>query len=124
MRKILFLLFILLLSCKSTDSSLLNEYKNYASHDIIVDSVKIFTYGLPFISPIETERKIQETRKHKRDSIYKKYGLYKQNQGCVIGDEKMEKAIKEYHKITDVYLVSRNRKGWKEKMEKELNVFN
>ena len=33
----------------------------------------------------------------------------------------MDKAIKEYHKITDVYLESRNGQGWKEKMEKELN---
>ena len=121
MRKVFFLIFTLLLSCKPTDDFLFNEYKGYASHDIEVDSVKIFTYGLPFISPIETERKIQEARKYKLDSVYKDYGLYKQNQGCVIGDKKMDKAIKEYHRITDVYLESRNGKDWKEKMEKELN---
>ncbi|WP_394775016.1 hypothetical protein [Flavobacterium sp.] len=121
MRKILFLIFILLLGCKSTENPLSGQYKEDALHDIKVDSVKTFTYGLPFISPIDTERKIQEARKYKRDSIYKKYGLYIQNQGCVIGDKKMDKAIKEYHNITDVYLDNRNGKGWKEKMNKEVD---
>ena len=121
MKKIIFFIFIVLFSCKSKDNIPLTEYENKAIQDIKADSVKIFTYGLPFISPLENERKIQEIRKYKLDSVYKNYGLYKQNLGCVIGDKKMDKAIKEYHKITNLYLDKRNGKGWREKMEKDLN---
>ncbi|HEY1194096.1 MAG TPA: hypothetical protein VGE71_07995, partial [Flavobacterium sp.] len=111
----------LFLSCKSADNLLLIEYKNKASHDIKVDSVKTFTYGLVFVSPVDAEMKIQDTRNYKRDSVYKKYGLYIRNQGCVIGDKEMDKAVKAYHKITDVYLENRNGKRWREKMNEELN---
>ena len=123
MKKVAFIICVVFFNCKSPDSPLLAEYKNQALHDIEVDSVKTFTYGLPFISPIEAQRKIQEIRKHKRDSIYKKYGLFMKNQGCVIGDKKMDEAISAYHKITDSYLDNRNGKGWKEKMEKELSKY-
>ncbi|MCV9930409.1 hypothetical protein OIU83_22305 [Flavobacterium sp. LS1R49] len=121
MKRIIFLILIVCLSCKSKEISLINEYKNQALHDIKTDSVKIFTYGLLFIYPDSLKAKKQLLKQNKMNSIYKKYGLFKQNQGCVIGDKKMNKAIKEYHKITDVYLEKRNSKDWKEKMQKELD---
>ncbi|WP_163396263.1 hypothetical protein [Flavobacterium limi] len=123
MKKAIFILCIAFFNCKSPDSPLVDKYKNQALHDVEVDSVKKFTYGLPFISPIESQRKIQEIREHKRDSVYKKYGLFLRNEGCVIGDKKLDEAIGAYHKITDSYLENRNGKGWKEKMEQELSKY-
>ncbi|KAF2515506.1 hypothetical protein EYY60_02195 [Flavobacterium zhairuonense] len=121
MKKFVFIICTLFLSCKSADNPLLVEYKNKALHDIKVDSVKTFTYGLVFISPVDAERKNQDKITYKRDSIYKKYGLYIRNLGCVIGDKKMDKATKVYHQMTDDYLENRNGKQWRERMDEELN---
>jgi len=123
MKKAVLILSFVFLNCKSPDSPLVAKYKKQALHDIEVDSVRKFSYGLPFIAPFEAERKIQVAREHKRDSVYKKYGLFLKNQGCVIGDKRLDEAINAYHKITDSYLENRNGKGWKEKMEQELSKF-
>ncbi|WP_281231349.1 hypothetical protein [Flavobacterium gelatinilyticum] len=123
MKKAILILSIVFFNCKSQDIPLVTEYKNQALHDVEVDSVKKFTYGLRFIAPSEAERKIQLKKEHKRDSVYKKYGLFLRNEGCVIGDKKLNEAISAYHKITDSYLENRNGKGWKEKMEQELSKY-
>ena len=124
MRYLFLLPLTLFLSCKSKDTTLMIDFQNQALHDIEVDSIKHFTYGLPFISPVQSERNKQEIQKNKIDSIYKDYGLYLQNLGCVIGDKKMDKSTKEYYKITDPFLDKRNGKGWEEKMKKEIENIN
>ncbi|MFV5697044.1 hypothetical protein ACM55H_01630 [Flavobacterium sp. ZT3R17] len=120
MKKSFLLILVIFISCKSRNLELSLEYKNQALHDIEVDSVKVFTFGLPFISPVESERIVQETRNDKISDIYKKYGLYRLNLGCVI-DTKEGKSRKNYHKITQAYLEKRNKKGWKVKLEKEID---
>jgi hypothetical protein len=117
MRKIAFVLLIVFLSCKSEDNTLLVKYKNEAFHDIKVDSVKLFGFGLS-LPPHDS---LEALKNNKRVNIYKKYGLFRKNLGCTTGNKELDHAVKEYHKITDSYLEGRNGKGWKEKMEQELS---
>ncbi|WP_166921352.1 FEKKY domain-containing protein [Flavobacterium poyangense] len=124
MKGITFLALIFLLGCKSEENSLFSEYRNQAFRDVEADSVKTFTYGLPFIYPDSVKAKKQLLNKKKIDSIYKRYGLYKKNLGCTIGDRELDKATKEYHRITDSYLDKRNGAGWKEKLSKEIDFVN
>ena len=123
MKKTFLLILMLFIGCKSKETALTFEYKNQAMHDIKVDSVKVFSYGFPFISPVESERKTQEIKQNKISNVYQKYGLYKKDIGCVV-NTKEDKSKKEYHKITNAYLEKRNGKGWRMKMENEIQNVN
>ncbi len=120
MKKIFLFIVVVLLSCKSKEALATSENQKQALQDIKADSVKVFTFGLPFISPIESERKANEIKQNKISNVYRKYGLYRKNMGCVV-NTKEDKSRKEYHKITDAYLEERNGKAWKKKLEKEIN---
>ena len=120
MKKLFLLVAFVLLSCKSKEALVTSENKEQAFQDIKADSVKVFTFGLPFISPIESERKANEIKQDKISDVYHKYGLYRKNMGCVV-NTKDDKSRKQYHKITDAYLDERNGKGWRKKLEKEIN---
>jgi hypothetical protein len=115
MKKIALITLIVFSSCE--DSALLAEYKNKAIHDIKVDSVKVFGFGLT-LPPLDSSGLLKN---NKKISIYKKYGLFRKNLGCTVGDRELDEATSEYYKITDIYLEDRNGKGWKEKMQKEIN---
>ncbi|PIF32003.1 hypothetical protein CLU81_2515 [Flavobacterium sp. 9] len=117
MKKGILIALIALWSCKSEDSSLLVEFKNKAYHDIKVDNVKLFGFGLP-LPPRDS---LELLENNKRINIRKKYGLVIKNLGCTVDDKELDSAVSEYYKITNIYLEERNGKGWKEKMEKELN---
>lgn len=117
MKKVIFPILIIVLSCKSEESPLLIEFRNMAFHDIEVDSVKTFGFGLP-LPPRDS---LELLRDMKKMAIYHKYGLHDKNLGCIVGDKELEEAANEYRKITDAYLEKRNGKEWKEKMKIELN---
>lgn len=108
------------MGCKPKSNSLLTEYKNKAYNDIKADSVKMFGFGLP-LPPRDS---LSLLRINKKTVIYEKYGLFKENLGCIVGDKEMDKATTEYHKITGVYLKKRNGKGWEERMQKEIDNIN
>ena len=71
-----------LISCISLKDPSFKEILNNAQHDIIKDSVKYFTGGLPFIRPIIANSKDTiyidsvKIRGELIKSIYAKYGLY------------------------------------------------
>ena len=69
------------------------------------------------------KNKNQEVIKVKTDSILKIYGISVKNLGCTIMPE-LTKATEEYAKITEVYLTKRNGKGWRIKMENEIQKIN
>jgi len=117
MKKVLFPILIVFLSCKSEESPLVTEYRNMAFHDIEADSVKTFGFGLP-LPPRDS---LELSRNNRKTAIYQKYGLYIKNLGCIVGDKELDAAANEYRKITDVYLEKRNGKGWEEKMSIEVN---
>jgi hypothetical protein len=141
MKKLTVLIFALaFLSCANLKDPSFKEILKNAQHDIKVDSVKYFTAGLPFIRPVLTKTvrdtmpeeslksvdsfeitldRIQIEQKL-RKSIHNKYGLYEMNLGCMI-DKQTSILSKEYQKITNPYLEKRNGKGWREKLEKEIN---
>lgn len=137
------ILFLTSLSCTTLKDDSYKEILENAEHDIKVDSVKDFTYGLSFIKPMLSERlrdtmsvesiKVMDSINAKFDKIevnqkliegiYNKYGLYKKNLGCII-DKQTSILSKEYKKITNPYLEKRNGKGWREKMQKEIDSIN
>ncbi|RZJ54712.1 MAG: hypothetical protein EOO44_03950 [Flavobacterium sp.] len=117
MKKVVFLILVIFLSCKSEEKPLLIEYRNMALHDIKADSIKKFGFGLP-LPPRDS---IEMYRNNQKKDIYKKYGLYIKNLGCVVGLKELDEASNEYRKITDVYLEKRNGKRWEEKMKTELD---
>lgn len=98
----------------------MTEYRDMAFHDIETDSVKTFGFGLP----LPPKDSLQLLRNNKRLTIYKKYGLYVKNLGCIIGDKELDEATDEYKKITNPYLEKRNGKGWREKLKKEIKSIN
>ena len=130
MGKLKLLFFALIITCCTTlkDSSF-TEILDNANEDIKVDSVKYFTAGLPFIRPVIVGSKDTtfvdsiEIKRQKLKDIYKKYGLYEMNLGCVI-DKQTSIVERKYKKITNPYLEKRNGKGWKEKMNKEIEKLN
>lgn len=93
------------------------KYKNQAFHDIKVDSVKFFGFGLA-LPPRDS---LELLKVNKQAAVYTKYGLFRKNLGCIVGDKELDSAVSEYYKITKVHLEKRNGKGWKGKMENELN---
>lgn len=102
-------------SCKSEEDPLLIEYRNKAFHDIKIDSVKTFGFGLA-LPPRDS---LDWSEENKKTAIYKKYGLYNKNLGCIVGDKKLEEATNEYRKITAIYLEKRNGKGWQKRLQTE-----
>jgi len=120
MKKVIFLVLIVFLSCKSEENSLLIEYRNMALLDIKTDSVKTFGFGLP-LPPRDSLELLKE---NKKTAIYKKYGLYSKNLGCIVGDKELDEATNEYRKITDIYLEKRNGKAWRERLKEEVNNIN
>ncbi len=129
------------LGCSSLKDPSFVEILNDATHDIQVDSVKYFTYGMPFIPPI-LAKEVRDTMsisklrtidsldviynktqlsQVRREKILEKFGLHKLNLGCVIGGQ-TSILSKKYRKVTDPYLEQRNGKNWKWKMEKELEA--
>ncbi|KFF06565.1 FEKKY domain-containing protein [Flavobacterium reichenbachii] len=98
---------------------ILTEFRKKAEKDIKNDDVKTFGFGLS----LPPKNKIQEIEKVKTDSILKIYGLKVKNLGCSITPE-LTKASEEYEKITEVYLTKRNGKGWRMKMENEIQNVN
>jgi len=117
MKRIAYIVLIAFLSCKSEDNPLLVEYKNQAFYDIKVDSVKFFGFGLA-LPPRDS---LELLKINKQVAVYTKYGLFRKNLGCIVGDKELDSAVIEYYKITKVYLEERNGKGWRRKMENELN---
>lgn len=127
MKKLIMILTLLsVLSCISLkDPSLVKILEN-VEHDIRVDSVKKFTHGFPFIRPVLIGSK--DTIEYLNDKVkneiirktYNKYGLNIYSLGCVISRQTFI-FTKKYNNLTRPYLEKRNGKGWKEKMEKELN---
>ena len=130
------------LSCKNLKDPSFKAILENAPHDIKVDSVKYFTFGLPFVKPvfakevrdaiseksirtIENIEKISDRsqiNQNLREKIKNKYGLYEMNLGCMI-DEQTSILSREYKEITADYLEKRNGKGWKQRMEKELSSY-
>jgi L-cystine uptake protein TcyP (sodium:dicarboxylate symporter family) len=94
---------------------ILTEFREKAKNDIKNDDVKTFGFGLP----LPPKNKVQAIEKTKTDSILKIYGLKVKNLGCTISIE-LTKASEEYERITEVYLTKRNGKGWRLKMENEI----
>jgi hypothetical protein len=100
---------------KKSYDEILSEFRKDAENDIRNDDVKTFGFGLP----LPPKNKVQAIEKTKTDSILKIYGLKVKNIGCTIMPE-LTKASEEYEKITEVYLTKRNGKGWRLKMEAEI----
>ena len=117
MKKGILIGLIAFLSCKSEDNPLLAKYENQAYHDIKADSVKNFGFGL-VLPPRDSSALLKD---NKTVNVYRKYGLFRKNLGCTIGDKELDSAVSKYYKITNIYLEQRTGKGWKEKMKKELN---
>ncbi|GAA6769103.1 hypothetical protein AAFH68_50670 [Flavobacterium sp. CGRL1] len=128
------------LGCASIKDQSFKKILENAQHDIEVDSVKYFTTGLPFVKPI-LAKEVRDTMSEKtlkhfdtvekrldkaqmnqklRKKIMNQYGLYELNLGCMI-DKQTSLLSKEYKKATNPYLEKRNGKGWRERMEKELD---
>ena len=100
---------------KNSYDEILTEFRKDAENDIRNDDVKTFSFGLP----LPPKNEVQAIEKTKTDSILKIYGLKIKNLGCTIMPE-LTKASEEYEKITEVYLTNRNGKGWRLKMENEI----
>jgi len=98
---------------------ILTQFRKDAENDINNDDVKTFGFGLQ----LPPKNKNQEVIKVKTDSILKIYGISVKNLGCTIMPE-LTKATEEYAKITEVYLTKRNGKGWRIKMENEIQKIN
>lgn len=98
---------------------IITQFRNDAENDIKNDDVKTFGFGLP----LPPKNKNQEIVQVKTDSILKNYGISIKNLGCTIMPE-LSKATEEYEKITEVYLTNRNGKGWRIKMENDIQKIN
>lgn len=126
----LLLLSFLLACCTTIKDPFYKDILDNAQHDIEVDSVKHFTGGLEFVRPVISGDSVYretasfdsiEIKSQLIQKTYKKYGLYKKNLGCVIGDKQTLVLGKKYRKVTDPYLEKRNGKDWRKKIEKELD---
>lgn len=90
-----------------------NQYINQAQEDIKQDHIT-YKFAGGFELPMYDEKTI-----HKIDSIRKKYGVTYQNTGCIIDNIDI-KAQEKYDDTVMPYLDKRNGKGWKQRMEKEI----
>jgi len=73
MKKTVLIVLIVFLSCKSKDNPFLVKYKNQAFHDIKVDSVKTFGFGLA-LPPRDS---LELLKNNKIENVYRKYGLFR-----------------------------------------------
>jgi len=90
-----------------------NKYSKQAKEDIKKDSIIFETAGLPiFIYDQTTYQKI--------DSIRRNYGIMIKNTGCVV-DIINIKGQDKYDEIVMPYLEKRNGKGWRKRMDDEID---
>lgn len=90
-----------------------NKYTKQAKEDIKKDSIIFETGGLPvFIYDKKTYQKI--------DSIRRNYGITIKNTGCVV-DIINIKGQDKYDEIVMPYLDKRNGKGWRKRMDHEID---
>lgn len=94
-------------------NTLEQHYVREAEKDIKKDQIVIRYAG--FVIPTYDEKTA-----HLINSIYQKYGIISKNTGCII-DAMDTKAQEKYNELTDSYLEKRNRKGWKDRMKKEID---
>ncbi|MCD2425465.1 hypothetical protein LQ567_21960 [Niabella pedocola] len=86
------------------------ETKKRAENDIQKDAVTFVSYGLP----------VYDSTDLKKDSIRARYGI-STSFYCVLGPIE-EKADAYYEQLTADYLNKRNGRGWKKRMQKELDA--
>ncbi|ANH80871.1 hypothetical protein A8C56_07665 [Niabella ginsenosidivorans] len=90
---------------------LIRATEKRAENDIKRDAVTFISDGLPLYDSIDL----------KRDSIMERYGIHTAFY-CTI-DNSSEKYNAYYKQLTKAYLNKRNGKGWKERMQKELEAY-
>ncbi|EJL74247.1 FEKKY domain-containing protein [Chryseobacterium populi] len=101
-----------LIQNKKEIAKLENEYLRQAEKDIKNDQITI-EYANGIIVDFN-EKIIQQT-----DSIRKNYGIIYKNTGCFV-DLKDIEARQKYNNTVMPYLEKRNGKGWRQRMEKEI----